>query len=768
MVGATDLPRRWSGAFPKRFGVVWLLGSRPRMKRILSIAILVLWTPAARAYVDISPTLGYIVQDAGSIVLLEVDKVSVEKRGIIFRKTADLKQPLPGTVFRNHLDHGSHPREPKIVLDWAKPGRKAVAFIRDRSALVCIGEYWYECVHRADDWWIMTSGRPELSLAYWGTAERLDRAVRDMLAGKETVVTAVNHGAKFGVFQYENVAFRKALRGKDCPLVRIKASLDMPSTVWRVTAKDSPWVVGVGAYGVEDVPNLVRLLRSDDPKVQAKAADDLGLIGWRARSATSELIKLCEAGDPFVRVSAARAIDLVGGDFTYPVRVLGEMVRTDERAEVRAAAATALGDLEADARAAVVPLHEALKDADAGVRWQAAEALGRIGADAAAAVPALAMALRDPAIRVMAADALAGIGKPARGAVPLLIDGVHDSDPEFRWIAAVALTQVDARSARVALPMFIEKLKDADHRVRWNAMAYISPMRDEARDAADAVRAIARRGNGVAAECLAAISGPEAIDALPVLLRVLADDWDTTTAIARIGPAALPELLKLLDDPEAKNHHLAIKAIGLLAGQTDKALPALIDCLRNRDPIARAAAAATLGNIEPRTKEIAAGLRDALKDSDPQVRLSAGRSLRLFSGAESGFAVTTLMELLASDEAEIRREAALALAEFGPSAKASLPPLHKLLSDRDPRVRNAVSWASARITASTASRGTVVALMVTLRDRDPRAREDAARLLGNLGPDAREAIDALRDARQDDVESVRAAAAEALGKIQRR
>ncbi|MEI7684639.1 MAG: HEAT repeat domain-containing protein [Planctomycetota bacterium] len=718
------------------------------------------------AYVDVSPTLGFIIKDSTSIVVLQVDKVSVEKRGIIFKKIADLKAPHNGDVVRHHLDHGSHPREPKIVLDWAQPGKTALAFINDKTAVICTGEYWYECVYRADSWWIMTSGRPELSLAYFGTAEKLRDAVTAILGGKEVVITAVNHGAKFGVFQYENVAFHKALRGKDCPLFRIKASLEMPETVWRVSAKDSPWIVGVGAFGSEDIPLLVEGLKSSDAKTRAKAADDLGLMGWRARSTSQTLMKLCDDTDPFVRISAARAIDLVGADFTYPVTVLGEILRKSDRADIRAAAATALGDLEADGKGAVIPLQEALRDADANVRWTAAEALGRIGPDAAAAVPALAMALRDPAVRVMAADALAGIGKAARGAVPLLIDGVNNGDPDFRWTAAVALTQIDAKSARVALPMFIEKLKDPDHRVRWDAMAYIVPMGSEAKDAAPAVRAMVKRGNGVASACLAAIAGPDAIDALPVLLHVLADDWDTTTAIAQIGPAVLPELMKLIDNPDVKNHHLAIKALGLLANQSEKAIPALIDCLHNHDPIARCAAAATLGNVEPRSKEIASGLRIALKDREPAVRLAASRALRLFDGAEAGFAVSALMELLASSDPETRRDAAAALGEFGSVAKAALPPLHKLLSDSDPLVRNAASWAGARITSSAANRYAVITLISALRDRDPRTRLDAARHLGSLGPDAREAIAALREARQDDVETVRNAAAEALAKVQ--
>jgi len=155
-----------------------------------------------------------------------------------------------------------------------------------------------------------------------------------------------------------------------------------------------------------------------------------------------------------------------------------------------------------------------------------------------------------------------------------------------------------------------------------------------------------------------------------------------------------------------------------------------------------------------------------LKDKEASVRLAASRALRLFSGAEAGFAVSTLMELLASSDIETRREAASALGEFGPFAKTALPPLHKLLDDPDPCVRNAAAWAGSRISAANANRVAVISLLVGLKDREPRTRQDAARLLGVLGPDARDAIAALGEARQDDVETVRNAAAEALLKIQ--
>ena len=62
------------------------------MKRLLClIFVLGGLAPPARAFVDASPTLGRLVNDSSTIVILEVQKVQKEKRLILFKKVADLK-----------------------------------------------------------------------------------------------------------------------------------------------------------------------------------------------------------------------------------------------------------------------------------------------------------------------------------------------------------------------------------------------------------------------------------------------------------------------------------------------------------------------------------------------------------------------------------------------------------------------------------------------------------------------------------------------------
>ena len=93
----------------------------------------------ARAYVDCALTLGQIVRDSANVVVLRVEQVSREKQVVVFSKVADLKRHSPDGLVKHLIACGHHPREPRLVLDWAEPGRLAISFGDGRVALVCLG-----------------------------------------------------------------------------------------------------------------------------------------------------------------------------------------------------------------------------------------------------------------------------------------------------------------------------------------------------------------------------------------------------------------------------------------------------------------------------------------------------------------------------------------------------------------------------------------------------------------------------------------------------
>jgi HEAT repeat protein len=91
-----------------------------------------------------------------------------------------------------------------------------------------------------------------------------------------------------------------------------------------------------------------------------------------------------EAASELGRHGAIRARDVKDA-----IEPLLEALKSDSNAEVRRAAAKALGDIAPDSKVVVPALTEALKDSAVGVKMAAAMALGQYGAEARSALPSL-------------------------------------------------------------------------------------------------------------------------------------------------------------------------------------------------------------------------------------------------------------------------------------------------------------------------------------------------------------------------------------------
>ena len=116
-------------------------------------------------------------------------------------------------------------------------------------------------------WWIMSCGEARLAYAYVGSAQKLREHLKAMLDGKEVVITVVQfHADRQKVYKQRDIAdFKNVFRGRDCPICRIKASLKMPASPSDVKP------VGLGAGGPEDVPPLIKSLKSKEGQRRAEA-----------------------------------------------------------------------------------------------------------------------------------------------------------------------------------------------------------------------------------------------------------------------------------------------------------------------------------------------------------------------------------------------------------------------------------------------------------------------------------------------------------------
>jgi HEAT repeat protein len=276
-------------------------------------------------------------------------------------------------------------------------------------------------------------------------------------------------------------------------------------------------------------------------------------------------------------------------------------------------------------------------------------------------------------------------------------------------------------------------------------------------------------------------------------------------AIAQIGPGArgaVPALHAALKEKDRKLATMAAVALGNIGAEAREAIPELCEALRSQDELQRGMAARALGQLGPDAAPAAAPLYDALlADKDAKVRRYVVYALGRI-GVSARFAVIGLHELVRPDAeeqpAEVQEAVAEALQKIGEPKKDDVARLVEYLKNPSVNVRIAAAQTLFHLRGE--AKDAAAGLMAVLRDDDERVRllgslalvavdpqqagavlaplrglltsadagirASAAEGIGNLGPDAKDAIPGLRDALLKDKEPpVREAAAIALGKM---
>jgi HEAT repeat protein len=575
----------------------------------------------ASAYIDATMNLGQIVGQSSHISVLEVDRAVPAKQTILFKTVAVLKGKPTEQPVKHLLSRMNHPDATEFALDWAEPGATAIAFGSDKTTLICMGKFWYQCQEQQNGWWLMSRGRPELSLAYFGSAEKLRRHVVAMLEKKQVMVTAVQHGGQ--VYAYEALAHKEMLLGRPSSIWRVKASLAMQGSVQidgTPTLTLPPnYVVGLGAGVAEDVPPLVESLQKGADRARREAAEELGWIGPPAKAALGALTEALQDPDGLLRVRAASAIAAIDPQHpAYLPALAGALKEQDGR--VRKAAIRALGDIGPEAKGAV-PALVAIVQGDSDLRPAAIETLGRIGPDARAAVGQLIEALKDPGVKAVASTALGRIGPAARTAIPALAEELQRT-ADVNLPAARALARIGGPdAARAVVPYLVRLLDKADPEQRWDTIYILGTMGPDARDAVPALVKLAEGGHPSAGVALVQIDLRAAVPYLP-----RSAFWDKGVKIKEI----LPRLQRGLHDPDAGVRCMA--AWGLWKFERIKgpdAVAVMVAALdKANDPAARQAAAMYLGQLGPVAKDAIADLRAAAaQDANPRLQKAAAEAL---------------------------------------------------------------------------------------------------------------------------------------------
>lgn len=372
-------------------------------------------------------------------------------------------------------------------------------------------------------------------------------------------------------------------------------------------------------------------LASPDVDARREAA---GLAGGLSPDAVEALLRLLAARvadakeDDQVRAGCALALAVLGPRGEPAVPALLAALRGGE--EVRRAASEALGVVAG--AGAVEPLVALLREDDVGVRTAAAATLGRLGAAAAPAREPLAALLDDLSAeaRLVAARALIQIGGLGAEHAPRLRERL-ESDPQpngrRHWIELLLSLRPVTKEALDAVTAALRGDRDPwVRRIAAMALGALGP--DAAPAAPDLARAVGMAQVGEdALRALSAI-GPagaseEVVKAVSAALAAadhveLHGAWDV---LARLGPAAAPELAALLASPHRSVRRQAAEALAR-GGPSPEAAKAVEAALAKepfrdvRGPLRRARAAAR-GEPPPAVESFSPEEVDRLSSDGP-------------------------------------------------------------------------------------------------------------------------------------------------------
>ncbi len=413
----------------------------------------------------------------------------------------------------------------------------------------------------------------------------------------------------------------------------------------------------------------------------------------------------------------------------------------------------------------LAPTIKALAAQDPAAQIQAAESLEALGSEAVEAVPALIDLLKsdNAEVQAHAAAALGAIGHDAKPAAKALASAIRDGDEMVRREAIEALQKIRPGPA-VMLPILGELLKDGSPVVRTRIMAALAEHGSRAMRLL--VPALENEKTAYFACLVISEIGPDAKKAVPALVKLLgtkdqALQREAIMALAAIGPAAQPAVDKLagiIDCPV--NGVPAIYALGSIGAVSDDVNSKLAKKAEGDDAIVKTVSAWTLAKLHPGEERFARRavklLVEALKSGDPQVRLAAAKALETLD-ADPEIMRPIMIEALEDADEGTTVAVLSTMAKLGPQI---VPRLIAALQHE--KARRFACHILGELGPGAAPATDALAGLLT--DSDESTQSEAAFALAEIGPGAAAAVPALQKALDSDG-PVRFAAAYALGRI---
>jgi HEAT repeat protein len=185
--------------------------------------------------------------------------------------------------------------------------------------------------------------------------------------------------------------------------------------------------------------------------------------------------------------------------------------------------------------------------------------------------------------------------------VPLHLLNLKSNDVEKRFAAVVALWRLGPLAQKEApdvVSRLLPSLNDRDRDVRQEAFAAIVKIHGGAKPAVPGLIIALKnpdREVRIHAATMLKMVGPDAQEAAPVLIRSLLDSHvrgRADEALTSIGKAAVPALVKGLDDSDDNLRRLIARSLGYIGSEAKEAIPQLTTLSRD-DPSERVREAAT-------------------------------------------------------------------------------------------------------------------------------------------------------------------------------
>jgi HEAT repeat protein len=520
----------------------------------------------------------------------------------------------------------------------------------------------------------------------------------------------------------------------------------------------------------ESVATLIDGLKSADEPARVQAIDELGARRAAAAEAVQPLSEMLNDGSAKVRAHAASALGQIGAAAKPAVPALVELLK-DPDATVRRQAVKAVMSIRPGPQVMVPLCIKLMEDSDPGVRMRILNAISDAGPQA---VPGLIAALDNERAAYWACLVLRDMGPAAKDAVPALAAKLEDRQPDVRREAILALAAMEGAAAGAVEP--IAAALGNEHTA--TAATYALGRIGQIPKAAEAViLANVKSGDkvlSVTSLWALARARPEDKDLRRTVTERLIEQLKNENAMVRMAAAhalaglpPAPEITvpiweKALENADERTTHLALDAVASLGAP---AVPRLVDALKHEK--LRGHVIQVLGKIGPAAAPATPALTGLIADKDDDVAYEALMALaKIGPGAKA--AVPEVMKVLAGGDKSNVPTAAYVLGKIGPDAAAALPALRGLLAGDDALAAEVSAWALTQIRPGSPeiAAEAVPVLIKALSSPLPEVRQGAVKALGELGPLARSAQDAVEKAAAgDEDEAVKAEAAKALPRI---